>query len=114
MLKVTESSLGFCRIDQYQRSLVAVNSERFRGRGVFLNKTRFPLRFHFAAASGGHCASLQASSCTKRQRKKKKKNAKTVSVVCFLCALFPFPHHLHDCQHSAWQCQLAVYRLTVD
>lgn len=71
----------------------------------------FPLRFHFAAASGGHCASLQVQVAPK-DKEKRKKNARIVSVVCFLCALFPFPHHLHDCQHSAWQCQLAVYRLT--
>lgn len=60
------------------------------------------------AVTALHCK-LQVAP---KDKEKRKKNARIVSVVCFLCALFPFPHHLHDCQHSAWQCQLAVYRLT--
>lgn len=91
------------------------NGERFRGRCVFLNKTRsteLPSSFPFCRSQWRSLRFTASFRLHQKTKKKEKKNAKIVSVVCFLCALFPFPHHLHDCQHSAWQCQLAVYRLT--
>lgn len=53
---------------------------------------------------------------SKRWTKKNKtlKELLKVSVVCSPRSLLSFPHHLHDCQHFACNCQLAVYRLMVD